>query len=236
MIPRADYHTHTFFSHGKGTPEENVCAAVKKGLKTIAISEHGPAHLTYGVKGEKLKALRREIDRLNRVYGRDIQVLMGIEANLYGDGRCELEFLDRAMFDVCILGYHKGVWPKDRIAAHCCLEVFKLGKPHPEETALALLHAAERFHIQILSHPCLYTKADMGILGKGSAELGVLLELNAHHMVLDPAEIRQAADKGARFIFGSDAHHPKDVAHFEEAMAAAEAAGVLDRVTDELPY
>ena len=95
MIPRADYHTHTFFSHGKGTPEENVCAAVKKGLKTIAISEHGPAHLTYGVKGEKLKALRREIDRLNRVYGRDIQVLMGIEANLYGDGRCELEFLDR---------------------------------------------------------------------------------------------------------------------------------------------
>ena len=31
----ADYHTHTKYSHGKGTIEENVLEAISKGIKTI---------------------------------------------------------------------------------------------------------------------------------------------------------------------------------------------------------
>ena len=34
----ADYHTHTKYSHGKGTIEENVLEAISKGIKTIGIS------------------------------------------------------------------------------------------------------------------------------------------------------------------------------------------------------
>lgn len=53
----ADYHTHTIFSNGKngkrkhaiGTIEENVQEAIKKGLKTIGISDHGYRHLLYGL-------------------------------------------------------------------------------------------------------------------------------------------------------------------------------------------
>ena len=45
MIITADYHTHTNYSHGKGTPEENVLAAIEKGLRRIAISEHAGARL-----------------------------------------------------------------------------------------------------------------------------------------------------------------------------------------------
>ena len=41
MIITADYHTHTNYSHGKGTPEENVLAAIEKGLRRIAISGDG---------------------------------------------------------------------------------------------------------------------------------------------------------------------------------------------------
>ena len=52
MIITADYHTHTNYSHGKGTPEENVLAAIEKGLRRIAISEHAGAHLFYGVRGK----------------------------------------------------------------------------------------------------------------------------------------------------------------------------------------
>ena len=37
-----DYHTHTKYSHGVGTIEDNVKSAIKKNLKTIAITDHGP--------------------------------------------------------------------------------------------------------------------------------------------------------------------------------------------------
>ena len=44
-----DFHTHTTYSHGKGSIEDNVKEAIKKGLKAIAITDHGPGHLTYGL-------------------------------------------------------------------------------------------------------------------------------------------------------------------------------------------
>ena len=40
----ADYHTHTVYSHGKNTVEENVVAAINANLKKIAISEHASSH------------------------------------------------------------------------------------------------------------------------------------------------------------------------------------------------
>ncbi len=60
-----DHHTHTVYSHGKGTIEDNVRAAAK-GLTSIAITDHGPGHLTYGIKMEKIPEMKAEIQRLKR--------------------------------------------------------------------------------------------------------------------------------------------------------------------------
>ena len=72
----ADYHTHTIFScgnnekrrHAKGTIEENVLAAIDKGLEVIGISEHGFNHNFYGLSRKNAKKEREEIDRLNKKY------------------------------------------------------------------------------------------------------------------------------------------------------------------------
>ena len=45
-----DYHTHTIFSHGKGTILENALSAKEVGLKEIGISDHGFAHTAFGIK------------------------------------------------------------------------------------------------------------------------------------------------------------------------------------------
>ncbi|MFR6641738.1 MAG: PHP domain-containing protein [Christensenellales bacterium] len=54
-----DYHTHTYYSHGKGTIEDNVRAAAEKGLKQIAITDHGFRHMMYNVRHMDLKKCRR---------------------------------------------------------------------------------------------------------------------------------------------------------------------------------
>ena len=63
-----DYHTHTIYSHkhhGKGTIEENVESAVRRGLRQIAITDHGFNQTTFGVKREEIALQRAEIDDIN---------------------------------------------------------------------------------------------------------------------------------------------------------------------------
>ena len=56
-----DFHSHTTYSHGKGSIEENVIIGMKRGLKKVAITEHGPGHLGFGVSMKKMKEIKEEI-------------------------------------------------------------------------------------------------------------------------------------------------------------------------------
>lgn len=223
--PSSDLHTHTVFSHGKGTPEENVLAAISRGLKRVAVSEHAAAHVFFGVRGEKLLALRREIDRLASVYSRDIEVLMGYECNLTAFGECDAPE-DTSMFDLLLLAYHKGVIPKDGCTRRAALESFRLGHADPVTTANALLAAADKYRIDILAHSCCYVRADIPTLARGASELGILLEINSSHLSMNPAEIAEAASYGARFTANSDAHTPERVGDMAAAVEYARRAGV----------
>ena len=138
----SDLHTHTDFSHGKGSPEDIVRAGIRCGLKRIAITEHAGGHVFFGVRGEKLTRLRKETERLASVYARDIEVLFGLECNLTGFGECDAP-KDRSMFDVLLLAYHKGVVPRDGFLLKRSMEAAGLHKSEPELTAKALLAAAE---------------------------------------------------------------------------------------------
>jgi len=231
-----DYHTHTLYSHGKGTPEQNVLAAIERGLKRIAISEHGPAHAFYGVRGERLKALRRDVDRLACVYANDIEVLFGLECNLTGFGQCDAPEDAAAMCDVLLLAYHRGVFKKGPFMRRLFLEAAGLKQNAPRETALALLDAAEKHRVTIFSHPSLYVRSDIKTLAQGAAQLGVLLEINAARVTMTDDELRLAASLGASFVINSDAHKPQDVGNFTLALEAAKRAGVLGHVMNYTAY
>ena len=231
MINR-DYHTHTFYSHGKGTPEEIVLAAISMGLETVAISEQGPGHVFYGVRDEKLRALREEVDRLARRYAYKIQVLMGIECNLTGFGKCDLPEDAADMFDVRLLAFHKGAPAADFFGARRNMESLHMWPSEPERTALALLEAGERYKIDIFAHPGLYVKSDIPTLARGAKELGIKLEINGARTTMSKEQLRQAVNEGADLIIGSDAHSPDRVGDDSLAYAAAEEAGVLSAVVN----
>ena len=77
----ADYHTHTVYSHGKGSIEDNVKVAISKGIKKIGISDHGYKNVAYGVKIDDFEKMREEIDILNEKYKNQIEILLGVECN-----------------------------------------------------------------------------------------------------------------------------------------------------------
>lgn len=231
MLKR-DYHTHTVYSHGKGTPEENVLAAISLGLEAVAISEHGPGHVFYGVRDEKLRKLRDEVDRLAQRYAYQIQVLMGIECNLTGFGKCDMPEDIMDMFDVRLLAFHKGAFAADGFGLHRNMESLRLWPSEPEKNALALLEAGEKYRIDIFAHPGLYVKSHIPTLAKGARELGIKLEINGARVTMTAEQLRQAADAGAGLIINSDAHSPDRVGDDSLAYAAAEEAGVLSSVVN----
>jgi len=75
MRQTGDYHTHSMFSHGSGTIEDNVKAAIAKGMDSIAITDHGFRHVAFCVRRSDFPYLRQEVTRLRQLYP-NIRILL----------------------------------------------------------------------------------------------------------------------------------------------------------------
>ncbi len=228
-----DHHTHTLYSHGilrphaKGTIEENVKAAYEKGLRSIAITDHGPGHLTYGVKHEDFPKMREEIDRLQEAYP-DMRILLGVEANIWDKGSgLDIQDRDLPYLDLVLAGYHYGVTNGHCVQNYLQDKGFRGGEERlREKNTRMILRAIEENSIQILTHPGDKGPFDIGQIAEACAKHQVLMEINTHHPHLSVEEIKIAAAYDVQFIIGSDAHRPQDVGKVEEAIRRAQEGGL----------
>ena len=80
-----DLHVHTCFSDGCATPEETVLAAIEKGMACIGFSDHSYTDFdeSYCISKDRLEEYRTTITGLKEKYEDRIQVLCGIEQDLY---------------------------------------------------------------------------------------------------------------------------------------------------------
>jgi len=224
-----DWHTHTTYSHGKGSIEDNVRIAHERGLSEIAITDHGPGHLTYGFKMEKVPEIRAEIQRLSGIYP-DVKVLLGVEANTmriapYLDVRQE-EFGE---FDLVIAGYHFGLLRAGMVPNWLNSHFGWFSGPSSslkvKNTAM-ILDALYNNDIKVLTHPGDKGPFDIEDIARACADTDTLLEINMKHAHLTAEEIRQAAKYDVKFIIGSDAHVPEAVGAFKGSLARALEAGL----------
>ena len=221
----ADYHTHTIYSHGKGTIRENVEAAIKRGLKAIGICDHGPGHYLYGVKREKIYQMRKEVDRLNREY-KEIRILLGVEANIIGfDGTIDVDEEIIEMLDILLLGFHYGVLFKsigDYLFMNVANPVSKLipiGRDRIiERNTEAIVKAIERYPIDIITHPGDKVKLNTKRVAEAAYKKGVALEINEKHNELSVENLKIALDTKVDFYINSDAHRPEEVGMVDEAI------------------
>jgi putative hydrolase len=229
----ADYHTHTIYSHGKGTIQENVDEAIRKGLREVAISDHGPSHVTYGVRRKDVKKMRDEIDAINEKTD-EINVKLGMEGNIVStDGKIDIDKEILKDLDVVLVGYHFGALPH-RISDGFNIHVNNvLAKYLPSVdrkarviNTKAVIEAVYNNKIDIITHPGSKANIDTAELAKAAAKRDTALEINSSHGHLSVEYIQVAMKEGVKFVISSDAHRPQDVGNVKAGIDRATAAGL----------
>jgi len=223
----ADYHTHTKFSHGKGTIEENVLVARKKGIVKIGISDHGYKHLTYGIKLTDLQKMRDEVNRLNEKYN-DIEVLLGMECNALDDkGNIDTNDEVLKLCDYIMVGYHFGSTPLsfDGILNHAN-NYFKNSKRTIDYNTNAIINAMKNNDIFIVTHPGDKGEVYIQEIAKVAKNTNTMLEINSSHCFLNVEQLKKIKDIENDLVIGSDAHKPIDVGNFELAMKTIKESGI----------
>ncbi|NLV91790.1 MAG: PHP domain-containing protein, partial [Firmicutes bacterium] len=186
----ADYHTHTIHSHGTGTVLDNLKAAAAKGLKEVAISDHGPANLFgIGTKGiDTFRQIRAEMEAAAQLVP-NVRGLLGVEANILSvDGRLDISEEDLEIFDVVQAGLHILVNPGSlRDGLQLTLpnvvgRYFKRTKvAMRDRNTQAVIAALHRYPIDILTHPGLRVDIDTKAIAYHCAQRGTLMVINSSH-------------------------------------------------------
>ncbi len=230
MILTADYHTHTPYSHGKNTVDENAARAKELGLQAIGITDHGFSHITFGLRRRQFEAYKAECRAAAAKHG--IEVLVGIESNIRGvEGRTDLTEEDYEQFDLFLCGNHIVIW-YDTFSDFAKYGVGNFlsdkFRSHPGEKLLkrntqAYIHAIERNPVDILTHLNFRCPANALEVAKCAADYGTYIELNTKKAHLTDEELSDIVAKtSARFVVDSDAHSAGrigDTAIIEEQLA-----------------
>lgn len=228
-----DYHTHTVYSHGKGTIEENVLRAARLGFKEIAITDHGFHHMTYNIRRMDFPYMQREVEFLREKYPM-INIYLGVESNLTSRrGKVDIIDEDMPKLDLVVCGYHKFVLP-ERISDYFRFffpnfiygNTDKSSAKQIKRNTDAYIKMLERYDIDIVSHINLGINADAVEVARACKHFGTYVELNGKGVAMKDCDLEKMAQEGVQFICDSDAHSVDRVGDFSKPIAVIERIGI----------
>ena len=208
-----DFHTHTNYTHGKGSIEDSVKQAENLGLKAIAITDHAYKS-TYAMKHGDLDKMREDISRIKDKY--NVKILLGIEANLCSrKGDIDVPDEELENLDLVILGVHKFTRVGVREFLSWTLPNLLRKKPSKaqiERNTQAYINAMDKHRVSILAH-LNYANCyvDSERLAKECASRNIYIELNGKRINFNQEDIEKMVKTGVKFIINSDAHDPLSV-------------------------
>ena len=194
---KGELHSHTSATDGRDSLEEMALAAIRRGLKYLAVTDHSQQlKIVGGLDERRLLAQMEEIDRLNSKL-KEITLLKGIEVEILEDGRLDLPEGVLKQLDVVIGSIH----------SH-----FRL--PIQKQTERILRAMDQRF-FSILAHPSGRLinerepyEVDLAAIIRKAQERGCFLELNANPQRLDLTDTgcQMAKEAGVLVAINTDAH------------------------------
>ena len=225
MILTTDYHTHTVYSHGKGSILDNALGAKEAGVYNICITDHGFSHPAYGMRRRKLDKMRVECDNATKQTG--VNVMLGIESNILGvSGKTDVKVSDYDKLDVFLAGIHRfilydtlGEW-FTLLGANFLTRLFK-AEPSNElikRNTKVYVNAIKNNPIDILTHPGYLVFADAEEVAKCCRDYGTLFEINSRKTHLSDEDWVKVINTGVTFVVNSDGHKPSDVGKIDFAL------------------
>lgn len=222
-----DYHTHTTSSDGMSSLADNVREAVTKGLRELAVTDHGFGNpKRFAMTEEKFAGQRKELDALQKEYGDKITLYQGIEADLIGeDGAIDLRPDQFSQMDVLVMGFHSFARPKSfrdwrKIYWNAYLRAIKYpSKATIERNTKAMIRSIQKYPIDVLAHLNHLYKVDCFEVTKAASDCGTYIELNAKHFDFSHEMFEKMLTTDVKFIVNSDAHYYKLIGGFGEIEA-----------------
>lgn len=239
MILSADYHTHTTFSHGKGSILDNATEAKARGLKVLAITDHGYGHRAYGIRHKKVPVMKELCDNASKKTG--VKVLLGVESNILGvSGKTDMNVLDYEYMDIYLAGIHKYIkYDALREWYHLLYKnwFYKHFSTPPkslvDRNTKAYINAIKSNPIDILAHPgycCFINAYDVA---RCCEDYGTYFEIDARKTHLQDSEWEEVLKTNVKFVVDSDAHVPSNVGVIGKAESLIERVNIeRDRIVN----
>jgi DNA polymerase (family 10) len=222
-----EIHMHTVETDGKNTIEEMAEAAIGRGYKYMAITDHSK-NLAFA-NGLDDKRAVEHIARI-RAAGKQIDgitIFAGIEVDILADGDLDLSDDVLAQMDIVIASVHS---------------VFNQESAKMTER---LLKAIDNPNTSIVGHPTgriqLRRDAyafDMHAILTAAVKHKVAMELNSYpdRLDLNDVHLRQAKQQGVKIVINTDSHHTSHMEKIRYGILQARRAWLTkDDVLNTLP-
>jgi DNA polymerase (family 10) len=205
-----DVHMHTSETDGACTIREMAEAAILRGRRFIAITDHSKnLAMTNGMDDARALAHAARVRQVNEEMQGRIHIFTGIEVDILGEGQLDLEDSTLAQLDIVVASVHS-----------------KFDLPLAAQTA-RVIRALENPYVRILGHPTgrkLLGREgialDLEAVFRRAAELGVAVEHNAApaRTDLSDAHMRLAKSLGCKFVIDTDAHATTEMDYMEDGI------------------
>lgn len=213
-----DTHVHSVASgHAYSTIYEITNAAKQKGLKIIALTDHGPnmpgaPHLWYFGNLKELPP-----------YINGVRVLKGIEANIIDyEGNIDIPLQYQKSLEFILASFHDA-----------CVEPGTV-----EQHTQAAVKALQNPFVDAIAHPGnAQFQVDIDEVVKAAKKYGKFIEINNHSFFVRQGSeencflfAKKCAQHGTNIICGSDSHFCETVGQFEKVIEVLEKAGVPEEL------
>ncbi len=212
-----DFHVHTTVSgDGRSSLDEVIAEASARGYTVLAITDHAEGTLS-GASREAFLEQRTKIAEAQKVVGKKMALLHGVELNIGPNGELDYDPEFRASFDFCLASIHDH-FELDR-AAQTKRVVIAMQDP----SVKMIGHLSARM---IGGRPPI--DLDLDQIFETAEKTGTALEVNGALPRLDMSvdALRRARGKKITFVLTSDAHHSSELERIGNAARNAERAWI----------